>query len=106
MSAELLPRTFGYAFAKATAQYGGFMPHNTGAGIGGEIGVLSYLSWGQIRLGSERLLSDNWFLNQSSFYSEAVYNITQNMAIASSYCFKKVKPHSTNTVTIGIRYFF
>ena len=106
ISVELLPKTFGFVFAKAAGQYGGWMPHNIGVALGGETGVLSYLSWGQVRVGAEQLLSDNWFLNQTCAYAEAVYNITQNTALDVSYHFKKIKLHSTNDIVFGIRYFF
>ena len=49
MSVELFDKTLGFVFIKTAAQYGGFLPHNVGIGLGGEAGILSYLSWGHTK---------------------------------------------------------
>lgn len=106
ISFEIHPDLFVFGFGKTALQYGGVLPHTVGIGIGGEIGILTYLNNAQFKMSVERLFSDNWYLNQTNLTSEFVYNINRNLGVGLSYDWQKKEKYSTNTFRFNIRYFF
>lgn len=106
VSFEIYPDLFAFGFGKTAIQYGGILPHNGGIGIGGEIGMLAYLPDTQIKISTERLFSNNWYLNQINLASEIVYNIDRNWGIGVSYDWQKMNSHKTDTLRFTLRYFF
>ena len=106
MTIELCPKVLAYGFVKTAVQLGGIMPHNTGFGVGSEIGLLGYFSNGQIQVGTERIFSDNRLMNQTNFKTEIVYNLSKNKAVYFNYDWEKIKPRSENMIRFGMRFFF
>ena len=86
--------------------YGGFLPHNLGINIGAKTGIVGYFNTYQLLIEAERLFSDNWYLNQTNIRFNFTYNLAQNLGLSATYILKDIHPHSNNTFTVGLNYFF
>ncbi len=103
---ELFSGFYGYAFWNTDAALSGFLAHHMGLAMGPELGGVWYGPSMQAHLSAERLLSDNWQLNQTRLAVEYSYKITRHWAWAIDYAWTKIKPHSDNTVRLSVRYYF
>lgn len=99
-------RFFVYGLTKMAGQYGGILPHNAGIGMGPCGGMLFYLPFGQIQMEAEHLFSGNTLAYQTALSATAVWNIKRNLAFEANYQLKHTKPDNTNTIHVGLRYFF
>lgn len=97
---------YGYAFLNTRGAGGGFLAHNMGLSMGPAVGLLWYGKHAQAHLSAERLFSDNWQMDQTLLSGEITYQLGQNWAVAAGYQWDKIKPHSDNTVRLGLRHYF
>ena len=86
--------------------YGTFLKHNSAFGLGAEGGVLYYFPFGQLQTSIEKYFSYNWFLRQTHIQAETVFNLSRNVSLFGKFDMSIYKPHSTNTVQCGLKFFF
>lgn len=95
-----------YALIDNQVAYGGFLPHNSWAGIGGILGV--YADFGDFRLLTEveKLYTTSDFADKLKYKMEAVYSLNRNNSIALNYTFEQNKGHDLDESMLSLRHFF
>ena len=106
LTIELTPKLYAFFLGETGMHYGGFLPHNLGINIGAKTGIVGYFNTYQLLIEAERLFSDNWYLNQTNIRFNFTYNLAQNLSLSATYILKDIHPHSNNTFTVGLNYFF
>ena len=106
LTIELTPKLYAFFLGETGMHYGGFLPHNLGINIGAKTGIVGYFNTYQLLIEAERLFSDNWYLNQTNIRFNFTYNLAQNLGLSATYILKDIHPHSNNTFTVGLNYFF
>ena len=106
ITAELTRSLYAFIMGETGIHYGGFLPHSFGLNIGAKAGIIGYFDNIQLLIEAERLFSDNWYLNQTNMRAQLTYSIAQNWGLSATYQLQNIHPHSQNTLTLGVAYFF
>lgn len=105
-SIKLAENVLGYVMIDNQVAYGGFLPHNSWAGMGGIVGI--YADFGDFRLLTdvEKLYTTSDFADKVKYKLEAVYSLNRNSAVALNYTYEQNKGHDLDEFMTSFRLYF
>ena len=95
-----------YAMNSLYGSYGGFLPHNQWAGIGGAGGV--YADFGRWRLLAEieKVFATSHFAESMKYSAEAAISLNRNTALAVNYKYQVNYGHDIDEFMTSLRFYF
>ena len=95
-----------YGFVNNHLGYGGFLPHNSYAGIGPEVGI--YADYGKWRLlaSAEKVFATSKFADKMKYNAGISFDLNKNMALQLNYKFNDNHGHNEEETMLNFQLFY
>lgn len=95
-----------YGFVNSHLAYGGFLPHNSWAGIGSEVGIYAdYDNW-RLLASAEKVFATSRFADKIKYTAGLSVDIHKNMAVELDYKFNDNHGHDEEETLLNLKIFY
>ena len=96
----------GFMLINSEAGYGGFLPRNQWAGVGGQVGILVDVGNLRVLAETEKVYASSKIGAKTIYKGEAVYSLSRNWAAAAHYKYQQNYGHDIDEIYLGVRSYF
>lgn len=95
-----------FGFVNNHLGYGGFLPHNSYAGIGPEVGIYADLGNWRILTSAEKIFATSKFADKTIYKAGISFDLSKNTALQLNYQFNDNHGHNEEETMLNVQWFY